>query len=559
MNQANLTSFSKAMNARHINAVYSEQKSQERRGNPFLEALPTYEDFEKSIKGVFYYSKITEIEIESGILERASIIGKLKYFNCPFIHYMSLAVAVDNIIRSSYEARNPLSVEQVKKIISLAKRNKDKKTINVMANLFAEESTTDNMITLLGASGVGKSIAIKKILSAYPQIIRHDNYHGIPLDTRDQIVWLRLDAPRDGTPKELCKNFFEEIDKVLKDQNFNYTRTYANQTKTESDMLNSLAMVCNNLGLGILVIDEVQHLSINNESTQLILNFFTEFANKVQIPVVLVGNLEANRIFKVFRDTRRVGSGSEFIWYPMSKDKYDWNNVVKDHLWKCQILRRPGALSEEINEELYEKSQGIPAVLITLFMLSQCNALLMGKETLTVEIIRDTAEHNMGRVQKMLTQYKNNNKDMVFTIGGLNEEVKKNQMDMVNNIKEMEEQNRILNLQNENSEKQNDDSAVRITRSIFDAGLVSKQSYEDVLIISKKTLSENEKMSLQQVKILVTKAVIEIETDGLEKIKQVIKVEKTKDGIMGVMEENEEEKFSNALEKGGYIAQFDEF
>src|SRR5688572_17688521 len=69
-------------------------------------------------------------------------------------------------------------------------------------------------ITLLGYSGVGKTRTINRILSYYPQVIKHSHYGKRPF-TRSQILWLKIDCPANGTLRGLCISFFRAIDNIL--------------------------------------------------------------------------------------------------------------------------------------------------------------------------------------------------------------------------------------------------------------------------------------------------------------------------------------------------------
>ena len=54
---------------------------------------------------------------------------------------------------------------------------------------------------LIGCSGCGKTTSLKRILSAYPQVIYH------PEMNLEQVVYLKIDCSHNGSLKEICLNF----------------------------------------------------------------------------------------------------------------------------------------------------------------------------------------------------------------------------------------------------------------------------------------------------------------------------------------------------------------
>ena len=84
---------------------------------------------------------------------------------------------------------------------------KDKASYHVLHGVKSAASG----FTIIGVSGVGKSTAVEKILSLYPQRIVHTKYRERPL-AFTQLVWLKLDCPHDGSLKQLCYQFFYALD-----------------------------------------------------------------------------------------------------------------------------------------------------------------------------------------------------------------------------------------------------------------------------------------------------------------------------------------------------------
>lgn len=76
-----------------------------------------------------------------------------------------------------------------------------------------------------------------------------------------------------------------------------------------------MRQISNHHAIGLLVIDEIQHLSVNKSGgAEKMLNFFVTLVNTVGLPVVMVGTPKARFIFEGdLRSARRgAGFGSVF-------------------------------------------------------------------------------------------------------------------------------------------------------------------------------------------------------------------------------------------------------
>lgn len=120
----------------------------------------------------------------------------------PLPVHLELEQRDSRMIRVGYLARDRRFVAQLHENADL---------IGNTANVPLASRSTATGFTILGISGVGKTTAVERILSLYPQVIGHHEYQGRPL-TVMQVVWLKLDCPFDGSIKGLCLNFFQVID-----------------------------------------------------------------------------------------------------------------------------------------------------------------------------------------------------------------------------------------------------------------------------------------------------------------------------------------------------------
>lgn len=152
----------------------------------------------------------------------------------PLEQHIDIEQRISRSIRQGYLYRNPLTPEYASGLASGFAAMKDKSSYHMLCGTKSVASG----FTIIGVSGVGKSTAVEKILSLYPQQIIHTRYRDMPFAST-QLVWLKLDCPHDGSLKQLCYQFFYALDTLLI----------------------IMTQLVRQFQIGILVIDEIQHLS----------------------------------------------------------------------------------------------------------------------------------------------------------------------------------------------------------------------------------------------------------------------------------------------------------
>src|SRR5699024_12509343 len=103
-------------------------------------------------------------------------------------------------------------------------------------------------------------------------------------------------------------------------------------------------------GIGVLVIDEIQHLLHSKNDQEEMLNFFVTLSNTVGIPTVLIGTSKAQKLFKGnFRQARRAASDGAIIWDRMAENKEEWDFIL-DTIWEYKCLKTFFRLTEELKK-----------------------------------------------------------------------------------------------------------------------------------------------------------------------------------------------------------------
>lgn len=386
-------------------AMYNQQEIEEYSYNPFIEALPKIFTANDVVEKFTVLPKISDEDRNKAENLRYHIIKRAKTFIQPLPIHIKIERKLSSLIRRGYLSRNPVDksfLQSLRILNGLDDRSIKENSIQDELNNI--RSTADS-ISIIGISGIGKTTAIERLLLMYPQVIKHFEYNGTNL-TRTQIVWLKIDCPYDGNLSTLCKSFFTAIDDVLGTR---YLEKFGYSNRITSTMMINMTKLAWRYGIGVLVIDEIQHLLNAKNDMEEMLNFFVTLTNTVGIPTVLIGTSKAQKLFKGnFRQARRAASEGAVMWDRMKKDSEEWNFFMES-IWEFQGLKKIAKLTDKLIDVFYDECQGITAVAVNLFLLAQERALQDGKEEITVGIIRETAKNDLQIIKPMIKALRNNN------------------------------------------------------------------------------------------------------------------------------------------------------
>ena len=357
----------KKAESHRVVAVYQTAKLSAYQGNPLIEALPPLNSFLNDSSALKGSLRCTIEDIHLNGVERAHCICRIiDDFFQPLSQHIQLHERLSLMIRGGYVGRNPETGDWAKHIQNGYERDisGDLKAIK-----FTDVNSTAQSMTLIGCSGNGKTTAMKQLLSLYPQVIYH------PDRNFEQVVYLKIDCSHDGSLKELCLNFFRAMDRAL--GTTNYQKQYSTSKRPSIEtLLAAMAQVANSHAVGVLIIDEIQHLSRSRSGgSEKMLNFFVTLVNTIGLPVILVGTPRAREIFEADMRSARRGSGlGAIFWDPMEEGR-EWK-ALTDKLWSLQWLqKRDEVLSDEIRALWYDLSQGVLDIVVKLFVLCQLRAI----------------------------------------------------------------------------------------------------------------------------------------------------------------------------------------
>lgn len=384
-------------------AEYKEQFIEEYNNNPFIQALPPIRSKEDIVKILNKKIKITEKELQEDDFIRVHLLQRIhKIFQVLPIH-LKVWNLIDTLIRQGYVNRNPFNPEYKKHINMLGNNLINK---NFSMNVNSNFTTTASCGLLVGFSGVGKTRIVNEVLANFPQVICHNTYNNLDFNSI-QVTWIKLEAPHNSSLKALTLQFFMKIDELIGTENM---KRYAVKNLSVDAMLPILGQLANNVNLGLLVIDELQHLDRN---TSQVMNFFVALMNTFSLPILLIGTPACYELLtRELRIARRVTNTDGIVWNNMQNNN-EFRLFIKG-VWKYQYLRKPSKLDEELINLFYKKTQGISSLVLNLFVRVQKVAIERNIEIITKELVEKVWDKEFKLLQPMVSSIESGNKAKMF-------------------------------------------------------------------------------------------------------------------------------------------------
>ena len=392
-------------------ARYLEQVIPEYQGNPMIEALPEIWAGDTVEEMLSEEAPHHDRERMLDARYRMHCIQRLFHYFQPLEQHIDIEQRISRCIRQGYLNRNPCTKQYARILADGYEALSGRSGYSSIRGFRPNASG----FTIIGMSGVGKSTAVEKILSLYPQCICHDSYQGQPL-VLTQIVWLKLDCPHDGSIKGLCFQFYEAIDRAM---GTDYFPKYTKSRYTVDVLMVLMTQLVNLYQIGILVIDEIQHLSLaKGGGSEKMLNFFVTLVNTIGIPVVMIGTTKAMSILQSeFRQARRGSGQGDLLWDRMHND-LSWEIFVAS-MWKHQWTRNKIPLTGEMKNTLYEESQGIIDIAVKLYAMVQIKAITVGNDSFSAKDFHVAATEKLGLVKPMLDALRTGDKKKIRQYGDI--------------------------------------------------------------------------------------------------------------------------------------------
>jgi hypothetical protein len=315
-------------------------------GNPFVEALVPprtrtevmNEDFEP-IKN-FDKAYLLNLPYEERILR----LGALESIRFPLPYEPLLESLFYDIIVDSYRERRPVTYRE----------SDGNETTAIIAN---KATGTNAGIFVCGPSGNGKTTSIGHIIYHQKQIILH---HFKSADIH-QIVYVFVNCNTLRDFKDIFIAIGEEIDKLL---HINICAERVRKCKHNDERVMLVEKFIEAYAIGMIILDEIQHISFSNESIGTFNSFLT-ISNDTKCSLWICGTTESfYKYCTSQRIVRRVGNVIMSNEY--TKDRKFFTAVFQ-HLWEYNYFDIDIPLTQDIINEAFLYTGGSMQETISLF------------------------------------------------------------------------------------------------------------------------------------------------------------------------------------------------
>jgi hypothetical protein len=398
-------SFQKTQITDVVDAVYRVEPNPAYANNPFVRALPALPDDLQLQAALANLPKFDPSWRSLSKAERIQRLDILRTLVIPIPRLVKLARSMIKMMVTGYGPRAPFSVEDATTQRKLYEAQQSGSFVSVRS----EQKAAQHSMALIGSSGCGKSYSMRTIASLFPSVIYH------PELGKWQIPFIFIEMSYDGESLHtLASALFTELDRLLPGAGY-YDLYIERRMNAEQQLTKALAL-CHEHGVGLIVVDEAQNeRSIGNDDTAKtraarvradlnskrespLTKLLITASNITHVPLVFTGTLELKRKAQMrFSTSRRMAGRGSDQWLPfaeplrtadgsMSKAISEFDAMMTI-LFRYQFLREPITYNIEWSDKFFDKTQGIPDIMVKLFEACQEAAISSGAETITPALV----------------------------------------------------------------------------------------------------------------------------------------------------------------------------
>ena len=236
--------------------------------------------------------------------------------------------------------------------------------------------------TIIGASGIGKSSSVTRAV----QLLTEEEIIEIKNPYSKIIPCVIVQTPFDSSVKGLLLEVLRVVDEKLG------SKYYSNalRTKATIDMLiGAVSQVALN-HIGLLVVDEIQHV-VNHKQGKTLIGCLTQLINNSGISIAMVGTPESAAFFTQAMQLARRALGLQYNAMPYGEEFY----TLCTNLFRYQYVKNTTPLDDAMVRWLYEHSNGNISTVVSLLHDAQEVAILDGSETLSLSTLRNAYQNRI--------------------------------------------------------------------------------------------------------------------------------------------------------------------
>lgn len=229
---------------------------------------------------------------------------------------------------------------------------------------------------ITGTAGLGKTSTVQRCID----LISEDKII-ITKNGREIIPILFVECVADGSFKGLLFSILQAIDNKLGTNHFT-------MNKKPTITIDILLNVVSNLlikHVAVLIIDEMERVANDSRKGETLINYLTQLVNQSNISICFVGNESSNKFFESKEYLGRRTIGYSIKKFDYDEEYYKFLNV----LFNYQYIDNKIELNGEVARELFRFSNGIPSMIIGLFVEVQKKMILSDIKKFSIDLFEE--------------------------------------------------------------------------------------------------------------------------------------------------------------------------
>lgn len=373
-------------------------------GIPFIEVWPrlTLDHFD-TLMGTT--AKITDVERSHSPELRMQYAQRIFNIFLPTDEQIDFALKLWNFILMGYQwrwrSRQRVSSDQFASFLDALANG------NAASNSNPQHRDSMWFAVLIGTPGTGKtSTSLSFLRELAPGLLYHAQRGEV-----FQLLHLQLKAPKNAKEMGMALAIFYALRDVALETNLPFPYKTGSVPKTIPHIKSAIKGLCDALNLGLLIIDEVDHLFPGTQGLESeAMKFLTDLSNIIQVPTLLIGTWELLPKLGTQMPLARRSVGAPVAFYrKLPRDQvyaYFAMNV-----FSVQATPQQADWSPDIEEVFYEHSQGIHDLIVKLHALSQISAVAEGLAKVDAVFIAKVARECMPAIAPCIKLLKEGRKE----------------------------------------------------------------------------------------------------------------------------------------------------
>lgn len=224
-------------------------------------------------------------------------------------------------------------------------------------------------LLIYGLSNNGKSSILNRFIEKSPISVNEDG---------DFVNWPVFDLQAPPGP-DIHLFFNRILDKLFAPYNKN---------DSESDKLGNILQLFDDIGVKVLVIDEIQHfLAGTTTKTSKILNTIKYISNELKIPIVAAGT---EMVAQLFAHDSQLANRFDREKLEVWENDEDFLQLLASYEQLLPLKQASNlVINEELADQIYEMSEGLIGEINNILVKAASTAIKTGQEKITSNILNN--------------------------------------------------------------------------------------------------------------------------------------------------------------------------